>query len=56
MKQLVFCSAQGIGRGVRNEYDWCETYILDATLDNILLRHRNLIPEHILNRFRNIRI
>ena len=56
MWKTVNALIQGIGRGVRNENDWCETYILDATLDNILLRHRNLIPEHILNRFRNIRI
>lgn len=47
---------QGIGRGVRNENDWCETYILDGTFDNILLRYRNLIPNHIINRFKNIKI
>lgn len=47
---------QGIGRGVRNENDWCETYILDATLDNILLRFRNLIPQNILMRFRNVKV
>lgn len=46
---------QGIGRGVRNEKDWCETYILDGTLDNILIRHRNLIPEHVINRFVNVK-
>ena len=45
---------QGIGRGVRNENDWCETYILDATMDNILLRNRNLIPQHILMRMINV--
>lgn len=47
---------QGIGRGVRNENDWCETYILDGTFDNILLRHRKLIPNHIISRFKNIKI
>lgn len=46
---------QGIGRGVRNENDWCETYIVDGTFDNILMRHRSLLPQHILNRFRHIK-
>ena len=56
MWKTVNALIQGIGRGVRNEYDWCETYILDGTLDNILLRNRNLIPNHIISRFRHIKI
>ena len=56
MWKTVNSLIQGIGRGVRNEKDWCETFILDATLDNILLRHRNLIPNHILNRIQRIKI
>lgn len=27
---------QGIGRGVRSEHDWCETYILDGCIFNLL--------------------
>lgn len=54
MWKTVNSLVQGIGRGVRNENDWCETYILDATMDNILLRNRNLIPQHILMRMINV--
>ena len=56
MWKTINALVQGIGRGVRNENDWCETYILDGTLDNILLRNRNLIPQHILDRFKHIKI
>lgn len=56
MWKTVNSLIQGIGRGVRNEKDWCETYILDGTLDNILLRHRNLIPMHIIERFKHTKI
>ena len=56
MWKTVNSLIQGIGRGVRNENDWCETYILDGTLDNILLRHRNLIPQHIIERFKHTKI
>lgn len=45
---------QGVGRGVRNENDWCETYIVDGTFDNILLNYSNLIPFSFANRIKNI--
>ena len=56
MWKTVNSLIQGIGRGVRNENDWCETFILDATFDNILLRSRNLVPDHILNRIQHTKI
>lgn len=37
---------QMTGRGVRNENDWCVSYILDRQFElNIWKRHKNLLPE-----------
>ena len=27
---------QGIGRGIRHETDWCETYILDGSISSLI--------------------
>lgn len=45
---------QGVGRGVRNENDWCETYILDGTFDNILMNYRHLVPNDFTQRIINV--
>lgn len=54
MWKTVNSILQGVGRGVRNENDWCETYIIDGTFDNILLNYRNLIPNDFMNRVINV--
>ena len=54
MWKTVNSILQGVGRGVRNEKDWCETYIIDGTFDNILLNYRNLIPNDFMNRVINV--
>lgn len=41
---------QGVGRGVRHEKDYCKTYYLDATLSDLIHKHRNLFPKEFLNR------
>lgn len=45
---------QGVGRGVRTPNDWCETFIIDGTFDNLLMNYRNLIPINFISRIRNI--
>ena len=39
---------QGLGRGVRNDKDWCETIILDAGFDSFFSRYE--APEYINER------
>ncbi len=36
---------QTYGRGVRSERDWCDSYILDASFENLVRRNRKLFPE-----------
>ena len=45
---------QGVGRGVRTPTDWCETFIIDGTFDNLLSNYRNLIPRNFIFRIQNI--
>lgn len=54
MWKTINCILQGVGRGVRNEKDWCETYIIDGTFDNILMNYRNLIPNSFIQRMNNV--
>lgn len=41
---------QGVGRGVRDDSDWCETYILDANFGDLFTRNRMSFPEEFKNR------
>lgn len=41
MQQLI----QATGRGVRNELDYCETYIIDNNIEWFLKKHKNLSVE-----------
>lgn len=41
---------QGIGRGVRNENDYCETYILDGCFNNLYNKTKNQYPNELKNR------
>jgi ATP-dependent DNA helicase DinG len=43
---------QGIGRGVRNESDWCITYYLDATLADLIHKNRKSFPVEFYNRLK----
>lgn len=36
---------QTYGRGVRNDRDWCTTYVLDSRFDKFVQRNRNQLPE-----------
>lgn len=39
---------QSIGRSVRSETDYADTYILDSDFDMILRKNRDMMPNHIL--------
>jgi Rad3-related DNA helicase len=54
MWKTVNSILQGVGRGVRNENDWCETYIIDGTFDNILMNYNYLLPNSFKSRIFNI--
>jgi Rad3-related DNA helicase len=41
---------QGVGRSVRNENDWATTYILDATLADLIHKHRRAFPIEFMQR------
>lgn len=45
---------QGVGRGVRNEKDWCVTFILDGCFNNLLTYCRKMFPEEFINRIQII--
>lgn len=36
---------QGFGRSVRNEEDWATSFVLDAAVNNVLFKGRELIPK-----------
>lgn len=45
---------QGVGRGVRNEKDWCVTFILDACFSNLLNTNKSMFSDEFLNRIQII--
>lgn len=45
---------QGIGRGVRNEKDWCVTFILDACFSNLLNTSSGMFPKEFIDRIQII--
>ena len=45
---------QGVGRGVRNEKDWCVTFILDGCFNNLLSSCRNMFPQEFIDRMQII--
>jgi hypothetical protein len=45
---------QGVGRGVRNDKDWCVTFILDGCFNNILNMTRYMFPEEFINRIQGL--
>jgi Rad3-related DNA helicase len=46
---------QGIGRSVRSEEDYAETYILDSSLSNILMYNNNL-PDYVVDVIKEIKL
>lgn len=45
---------QGIGRGVRNENDWCITFILDACFNNLYLNTKTMFSDDFVDRIQLI--
>ena len=45
---------QGVGRGVRNEKDWCVTFILDGCFNNLLSSCRSMFPQEFIDRIQII--
>lgn len=45
---------QGVGRGVRNENDWCVTFILDGCFNNLLHMSGYMFPQEFMNRIQVI--
>jgi len=45
---------QGVGRGVRNEKDWCVTFILDGCFRNLLQSVGYMFPQEFMNRIQII--
>lgn len=43
---------QGVGRSVRNENDWAITYILDASLSDLIHNNRKSFPKEFMQRIR----
>lgn len=41
---------QSIGRGVRNNKDWCKTYILDGCFFDLLRKTKSQYPQELLDR------
>lgn len=48
--KAVINMLQGVGRGVRDETDWCHTYILDANFGDLFSRNRGAFPTEFRNR------
>ena len=45
---------QGVGRGVRNEKDWCVTFVLDGCFNNLLQMSGYMFPPEFRNRIQII--
>ena len=45
---------QGVGRGVRNEKDWCVTFVLDGCCNNLLQMSGYMFPPEFRNRIQII--
>lgn len=42
---------QSCGRGIRTTEDWCNTYILDSSIKQLLIDYQNILPKYFINRF-----
>lgn len=50
----IISMLQGVGRGVRNEKDWCVTFILDGCFNNLIYNCTNMFPPEFINRIQII--
>ena len=41
---------QGVGRGIRNDHDWCVTFILDGCFTLLMQKSYNMFPPEFINR------
>ena len=48
--KAIITILQGVGRSIRNENDWATTYILDATLADLIHKHRKSFPPEFMQR------
>lgn len=48
--KAVINMLQGVGRGVRDEKDWCTTFILDANFGDLFTRNRGAFPAEFKSR------
>lgn len=46
--QTIQPLVQSYGRGIRNEHDYCTTYVLDSEFDNLLTNYTDLFNEYFL--------
>lgn len=42
---------QSTGRGIRTSNDWCNTYILDSNVKQLIIDYQNILPKYFINRF-----
>jgi Rad3-related DNA helicase len=42
---------QQCGRGVRNKNDFCDTYIMDGCIYDAIVRNKDKLPKHFIDRF-----
>lgn len=45
---------QGVGRGIRNEHDWCATFVFDGCFTYLLQKSRSMFPNEFINRIQVI--
>lgn len=45
---------QGVGRSIRNEKDWCVTFILDGCFSSLFKNSYAMFPEHFTSRIQQI--
>jgi Rad3-related DNA helicase len=45
---------QGVGRGIRNEKDWCVTFIFDGCYSYLLQKSYSMFPQDFINRIQVI--
>lgn len=45
---------QGVGRGIRSEYDWCVTFIFDGCFTYLMQRSYDMFPKEFISRIKPI--
>ena len=47
---------QGIGRGIRNKHDWCQTYILDGSFSQLYNKTLSNFPKEFTERLKIVKL